>query len=216
MCARNISSALHDLSSLSHHTRKWFMVGRSRKEAVNSPISTEFDSISGLLQKGINRRETDKLPIPNLGYRCTIWNGEMNDSAVSISFQCGGYSPHISNGVVINLPNNEEIWDFKILRCAMEILVRRFSPDWGTVNTALLRDQVLRLPETAIQVGWMTYLSSKIGNVPPHPKYEAEIIDGYGSVVVATRDRFSVQNAEHQRRALMVAEEVSRLPALGR
>jgi hypothetical protein len=50
-----------------------------------------------------NNRETDKKPIPELGFRFDAWNGNFGDPA-SIMVTCGVYSKHVSNAVVLNLP----------------------------------------------------------------------------------------------------------------
>ncbi len=105
----------------------WYSKGWSRKEALRSPLAVDAASISRALT--VNRRETDRQPISELGFSLSIWNG----SSASFSGTLGGWSQRVGNHVILTLGVQDRHgpdW----YRTVLNELVRSFDPDHGVVR----------------------------------------------------------------------------------
>jgi hypothetical protein len=217
-CADRLTTALRELAYLDIQFLHWYRKVRSRKNTFPPEVPVERDTIDRLLTSGVNRTDIGNKPIPQLGFSLGLWNGYPDNRAMSLFTTCGAYSPVVKNVVVVDLPCGGEeasaLLDFQHLSHTLMIMVQNFAPDWGTVNTARLQNSVLNLPKDMPQVGWLTYLSQAFGEVPPCPDYELITIDGLGTLIVTTREVFSVDDPKHVRSAMAAAEAVSRLVKL--
>lgn len=75
------------VSSLDPALRHWYLQGR-RKGATPLDIGN-VAVLANLLSAGDNRRDDNRKPIPQLGYRLTIWNGVAKGSAAVATFLVG-------------------------------------------------------------------------------------------------------------------------------
>jgi hypothetical protein len=214
-CTKRVTAALCAISHVDDQFCRWFRLGRSRKDALKRPVQLEKSVIGSLLAKGVNRRDSDKKAIPELGFRLALWNGGTDGKAASLSFQCGVHAPRLSNAAVLNLPADGDearrILMFDKVFALLSVLVLNFDPEWGTVNTSLLRNNIICLPDDAPQPGWLTFISKRLGEVPQSSDYEIAKVEGFGTIIIATREVFSLEKPEHLRSALAAAEAISRL-----
>ncbi|RWE72902.1 MAG: hypothetical protein EOS63_29410 [Mesorhizobium sp.] len=77
----------------------WAPLGRSLKKAMASePIDTSAASnLQHLLEKGQNKTDiAPRQPIPELGYRVSLWNQRRGNVEASTSIHCGAYSEYLS------------------------------------------------------------------------------------------------------------------------
>jgi hypothetical protein len=215
VCAARICAALNELRSVNDQFQNWYKQGRSRKESLQHDILIEIGAIDRLLAAGVNRTDIGKNPIPELGFSLSFWNGGPENGAISLMLRCGVYDIRIGNAVVLNLPRDGEqakdVIRFDTMSQILEIFARHFVPDWGTVNSTRLRNSVLNIPKEMPQVGWLTYLSRTFGEVPPCPDYELITIAELGTLIVTTREVFSVDDPKHVRSVMAAAEAVHRL-----
>jgi hypothetical protein len=77
---------------------------RSRKVGVLRTIDVSLEGMRSLLGRGVNRRDTDRQVIPELGYRIGLWSGRPDEEAFGLTIHCGSYSEWVGNNVVITLP----------------------------------------------------------------------------------------------------------------
>ncbi len=99
-----------------------------------------------------NRRDSDGSPIPELGWRVALWNGQ----AVSFSACVGAYAPNQTNSVVISFapgstePRQQEQEE------VLQLMIDHFDPDHAVATSnALLDRQGVSLPWEA---GWLRYM----------------------------------------------------------
>lgn len=103
-CAGLWLHALHALSGKGFST--YYQKGRSRKDALRRPIDLTLASIQAILAKGVNRRDDNREPIPELGFHFSAWSGHRDGEAYSVSGTCGCWSERVSNTFVLDLPTS--------------------------------------------------------------------------------------------------------------
>lgn len=119
------------LAALSNHGAefsKWYGKGKSRDAALRSPLALDAASIARELRP--NRRDTDRQPIPELGFGFAAWNG----AKASFSAHVGIYSRHVRNAVVLSLGDGGSFSD-ESSRAVLEQMVRAFDPDHAVVTS---------------------------------------------------------------------------------
>jgi hypothetical protein len=214
-CTARVVGTLHELDCVDSQFCRWFTLGRSRKEALRHQVTISQDKLCALLKKGVNRGDFDKQPIPDLGFSIGLWNGAPDDESVGLSIHCGMYSPWVNNSVVLDLPSDGKplgrLLNFAVIRRIALIVVKNWAPDWLTVNTDHLRDDVLKLPVDVPDIGWLTYLSPAYGRPSGLLSTMVERTDGGGTLLIATREPFSSDNPNHVAGARTIANAVTSL-----
>lgn len=201
-CTSRAVACLLGLAACDPLFSRWLKLGKSRKEALKNEVSISPEEIKALLIKGVNRRDANKEIIQELGMTVGLWTGGKNEEAASIMIHCGSYSTIVGNSCVIDLPYGEEaakrILKIETLISIAEVMVRSWDPDWVTVSSWRLREKVLTLESAIPQVGWLTYISNRLGSISSVPP-PAELIkiDETGNLLIATRERFSTEREEH-------------------
>jgi len=159
--AQRLTACLAELASVGQPFQTWFRKGRTRAEALSSPISVSPDTLAILLTKGQNRADMTGEVIPSLGYAVSLWNGD----DVEFSAGVGRTSPWVTNLVILRigagsaasaLPDVEHVKD--ILRS----LVVRWDADWALALPRSLED----VPPPQIgrpRAGWVTWLRTADG-----------------------------------------------------
>jgi len=195
-CAERLIRWLTSLAGIDPLLGEWFELARSKRAARSHPIDVrDAERILALVRRGVNRRDTDHQPIPDLGFRVGAWNG-LDAQEVSLIAHCGSYSPWVHSSLVLNLPSAGHAPSLYRRPVAVAILsatVSAYDPDWALVTTDELgRAQPPRfrpvpkgeppgVPNGAL--GWLTYLARRIapGEVPV-PELRASPL-GEGSII---------------------------------
>jgi hypothetical protein len=97
-CFRSLSSLRQNGYST------FFLLGRSRKEALKRPFEASVESVKALLRKGINRTDIGREPIPDLGFSLRLWSGGDEAESYAISTFCGATCAAVRNNFLMNLP----------------------------------------------------------------------------------------------------------------
>ena len=88
-----------------------------------------------------------------------------------------------------------------------------WEPDWGVAMSHAHRDHSAEktTQEPDILVGWVTYLSRRLGSVPPLPApVHVEPVEDQGTLILLTPERFTASNPEHVALASHVREQLER------
>jgi hypothetical protein len=101
-CSERSFSALSCLHA--HGFTSFYRLGRSRNEALKRPFELSLASIRQLLKRSVNRNDTDRKPIPVLGYSFNLWSGGPDDFCYEVSGCCGSYSRVVGNNFLLRLP----------------------------------------------------------------------------------------------------------------
>ena len=100
---------------------------RALREIDISPTS-----IGALLTKGINRTDIGRKTIPELGFSLSAWSGGKELESYVFSVQCGCYSKHVQNTLLLTLPPHGP-YSFGqsegLARKAFSALVKIWHPD---------------------------------------------------------------------------------------
>ena len=62
------------------------------------------DNVAELLRRGVNRNDVDRQPIPDLGWRLSLWSGGSDGESFSFGLHCGCYSKWVGNNVLVEFP----------------------------------------------------------------------------------------------------------------
>ncbi|RKH13363.1 hypothetical protein D7X74_21990 [Corallococcus sp. CA047B] len=203
-CARRAGSLFAVLPSIDPSFTQWFQQGRSRKDALKRPIAPTHAGLEKLILKGKDR------VVEDLGFRFGAWNGAPDDSdGSSFNVTCGSYSERVSNTCVFNLPHRgptaDRVLTAHVLAGLVRVLATSWEPDFATVMSSPHLQSAETGDPSSSWIGWITYLSSQRGTVPPLPApVRIEPVDDRGTLIILTPERFTVGNPEH----LALAERV--------
>src|SRR5258705_10766380 len=101
-CSEHCFRALSCLRE--HGFSSFYRLGRTRKEALQRPFELSLGAVRQLLERGVNRTDVGREPIPELGYSLSLWSGGSDDDSYSVSVHCGRPSLHVGNNFLVRLP----------------------------------------------------------------------------------------------------------------
>jgi hypothetical protein len=145
--AERFSRFLAVLSQTDPAFSRWFLKAKRKSEAT-APLLADPAEIASRLT--VNRRDTDKVVMPELGFGIAAWNGD----EYSLSAKLGAYSPRILNSVVISGGDHGTISQHA-WREAFEAAIQHFDPEHAVVTTHELLDRANAVHPW--EVGWLTY-----------------------------------------------------------
>jgi hypothetical protein len=182
---------------------RWFEQANSREKALQSEFTPNAETLLGLFKNKKYQRGGGDVSF-------AAWNGESVESAV-VGLSCGSRSPHVVDRCTLTPPSNgpgaERFLSASALRQALRAMVLAWEPEFGIVTSHVHRDEVLKLHAVGTFVGWMMYFSRQRGPVPALPKpVQVEAIEGKGTMVILTPERFTASNPEHIAIAARVQE----------
>jgi hypothetical protein len=82
----------------------FFQRGRSRKDALGRAFEVTPAAVRLLLGHGVNRRDDNREPIPELGWSLGLWSGRPDGEAFNLNIHCGSFSKWVGNNVALTLP----------------------------------------------------------------------------------------------------------------
>ncbi|WP_136616337.1 MULTISPECIES: Imm52 family immunity protein [Mesorhizobium] len=120
---------------------RWAPMGRSLKQAMLSePVDTSSpDVLRRFLLKGQNKTDMPpRQPIPELGYRLSLWNRRRGNLEASTSIHCGAHSQYLSedsqNNALLDLRYlDERGLAVGVLLDVFRKTIDTWQPDWGTI-----------------------------------------------------------------------------------
>jgi hypothetical protein len=152
-CAQRTLTLLEDLRNELQHPA-WFPT-TSRPERLKPPIELTAQSISSLLTT--NNRDIDRIPIPELGFYLSIWNGDFKQP-MGMSINCGLYSLRQSNCVVVNMPATASPSSEQIDRYGkmLGLMIKAWEPDFAVATTMQAISTFAPVAARSIK-GWFIY-----------------------------------------------------------
>ena len=221
-CAHRLAGFLQCLTECDPSFAHWFKKGESRKEALSFEINAGIATLQTLLLAGQHRADIGQKIMENLGFLIGLWNGASNDAeSAGLMIQCGSYAPRPGfNFCVINLPygeiERERLLCVPVLEAVTKCVVSAWDPDWSVITSRQYQDKVPLPPSNAPRMGWMLYLSSRRGEVPPLPSSTTVAQLGkQGTLVITTQERFTASNPSHVETANEIAKILAQAGLLG-
>ena len=98
----------------------------------------------------------------------------------------------------------------------LRAIATAWDPDWGVAISNVHRD-IIEKKCPNVLVGWVTYLSRRLGRVPSLPApVRIEPVGELGTLITLTPERFTASNPEHLELAERVRELLDRAGLLQR
>jgi hypothetical protein len=218
-CAQRLAHMVRLLEPLDTLFTRWFKSAKSLKEALKRPLDSDLEGLRKYIQR-MMMKDDRRVPIPELGFSVWLWNGESGGDDAWLRMGFGGYSERVSNYCVMQAPDEGPIGE-RVLSTAFQTEVLRaiataWDPDWGVAMSHAHRDLIeKKCPD--VLVGWVTYLSRRLGRVPPLPApVRIEPVGELGTLIILTPERFTASNPEHLELAERVRELLDRAGLLQR
>jgi hypothetical protein len=212
-CARRLSALVQSLAPMDPLFASWFKHAKSLKESLKRPLELEPSSLQKYVQSRI-MRDSGRKPMEDLGFSVWLWNGEQGGNHAWLSMACGGFSEFVGNRCLLKAPyegpGSERVLTTPFQTQALQAIATAWDPDWGVGISSAHRDIIeARCPD--VLVGWVTYLSRRLGRVPPLPApVRIEPVEDKGTLVILTPERFTASNPEHVALAERVRELLDR------
>jgi immunity protein 52 of polymorphic toxin system len=209
-CARRLAALVQALAPMDPLLASWFKGAKSLKESLKRPLELELSSLQKYVQSR-NMRDSARKPIEDLGFSIGLWNGHQGGNDAWLSIYCGAYSEFTGNSCVLEAPfkgpGSERVLTAPFQAQALRAIATAWDPDWGVGISRDHRNIIeARCPD--VLVGWVTYLSRRLGRVPPLPApVRIEPVEDKGTLIILTPERFTASNPEH----VSVAERVREL-----
>jgi hypothetical protein len=218
-CAQRMAHMVRLLEPIDPLFARWFKSAKTLKEALKRPLDSDLEGLRKYIQRMV-MKDDRRVPMPDLGFSVGLWNGRSGGDGVWLDIGCGAYFERVSNRCVLTAPDEGPIGE-RVLSTAFQTEVLRaiastWDPDWGVAMSHAHRDIIeKKCPD--VLVGWVTYLSRRLGRVPPLPApVRIEPVGNQGTLVILTPERFTASNPEHIELAERVRERLERAGLLQR
>jgi len=206
-CAVRLARMLGGLAKAHPAFARWNKKAKSRT-AANQPAWTTPPDVGELMaafEKGRQFKDAPRQPWPEMGYRVSAWNGRDGPTGASLSVHAGTYATYSVYPNTLDLAlkpvsaDNADLICTAVVRSALLSIVSAWEPDYGSVvcwdyYRRLFGEQ--RWPP--FRSGWMTYLAPQYASrITPPPTAIVEPVPGGGLLLLATAERFSMDNPAH-------------------
>lgn len=210
-CARRAAVFLELLAECDPFLSHWYKPARSRSDARKHPLMPpDVPTLTELFQRGVNREPGGPV-IEELGFRFSFDNGGAAGDCATMRINGGMYSEAAPNHCVLTVPwrgpNADRVLTVPVLTKAVRSMVLSWEPDWAFATSSAYERQYREPGSAPFSLGWITYLSRRIGTVPPLPApVRIEPVEDQGTLIILTPERFTVANPEHVALARRVRE----------
>jgi len=129
-CAFRIAQAIDLLAQIHPELSVWYLK-KSKKTISPKKIDGKSEIERNMRA---NKRDSDGLPIYDLGFSLGLWNGS-NSFPCSFNVACGAYSEFVKNSVVLQFPENNNILPYSEIRRCLVAIVSVLDPDFALVTS---------------------------------------------------------------------------------
>jgi hypothetical protein len=145
------------------------------------------------------RTDASEKVIEEFGFRESVWNAKKERTRVE--FHCGAYSRGAVNSCLLDPPDEgpvrERLLGTPLLAEVLTLMATAWDPDFAIASsTEMVR--LIKKRNWEVRVGWLTYLSRRLGTVPPLPApVRIEPVGTLGWLLVLSPERMTASNPEH-------------------
>ena len=212
-CARRAELFFQLLARCEPTFTQWYRGGRGApRELPGHPVRSDVAQWEQLFLRGMLRSDVDNTVIEEFGFREFVWNAKKERTRVEV--RCGGYSPGATNSCLLS-PPEEGVVRERLLRAAVltEVLtsvVLAWDPDYAMASSSEMVD-LIQKRKREVRVGWLTYLSRRLGRLPPLPApVRIEPVGELGWLLVLSPEAMTASNPEHVAYTARVRELLDR------
>lgn len=197
-CARRAELFFHLLSRCDPALSQWFHSGRGApRDLPGWPVQPEIEHLEKFLLKTRRRTDVGKKVIDDMGFGSILWNA--GEPPAYIHLGCGSYSRG-GNMCLLYPPKagpvQERLLHAPIVAEILTSMVKAWDPDFAVVTSDDMWDAVKK-QRREVDVGWLTYLSRRLGSLPPLPApVRIEPVGSLGWLLVLAPERMSASNPE--------------------
>lgn len=203
-CARRTAELLRLLGRCDPLLAEWYKPAKKLKDARTFPLMPpDVATLTEMFQRGVDRENGGPVN-ERLGFRIVIGNGGPKHDFAGLSISCGMFTDAFPNNCLLRLPTPgygttaERVITASVLTGAVRSMALAFEPDWAVAMSRTHREMIDKDAEPNIWLGWITYLSRRLGVVPPLPApVRMEHVEDKGTLIVLTPERFTVSIPEH-------------------
>ncbi|MET0402912.1 MAG: Imm52 family immunity protein [Cystobacter sp.] len=200
-CARRAELFLHMLSRCDPTFTQWYRGGRGApRELPGHPVHPDAAEWEQLFSHGRLRADVGKQIIEEFGFAEQVWNSKGADRT-RIELRLGAYSQRAVNTCLLRPPqegpNRERILCAPLLTDILVSMATAWDPDFAVVSSSEMVE-LIEKRRGDVPVGWLTYLSHRLGTVPPLPSpVRIEPVGSLGSLLILSQERMTASNPEH-------------------
>jgi hypothetical protein len=219
-CARRAELFFHMLARCDPSLAQWYHAGRgSPRELPGWPVRPEVEELEKFLLKGRSRTDVGKEVIEDLGFMRVMWNAK--EGATDLGLRCGKYSPWGGpNYCLLNPPRQgaarERLLRVPVLTEVLTSMATAWDPDYAMASSNEMVDLVEK-EGGEVRVGWLTYLSRRLGSLPPLPApVRIEPVGALGWLLTLSPEPMTASNPEHVAFTVRVRELLDRAGLIAR
>jgi immunity protein 52 of polymorphic toxin system len=219
-CARRAELFFHMLARCDPSLTHWYHAGRgSPRELPGWPVRPEVVELEKLLLRGRSRADVGKVVIEELGFRQMVWDTKKEPTYLTLS--CGKYSPSSGSNVCLLQPHRQGAVRERLLRVPVltEVLTSMataWDPDYAMASSSEMVNLVEKEGDE-VRVGWLTYLSRRLGTLPPLPApVRIEPVGALGWLLILSPEPMTASNPEHVAFTVRVRELLDRAGLIAR
>ncbi|MFY0526153.1 Imm52 family immunity protein [Archangium gephyra] len=217
-CAQRVEALFQQLGQCDPAYASWFEFAYSRKHSLGLPFEPTSEAFLRFFKRRKYRLDRDV-------FTFEAWTGqERQGRGGMLRFLCGSNSPYYANGCQLYLPREEPAASRVLALPVLKQVVRTIVRVWDADGCAVIAegDRVTRkaMEDGRPCVGWLTYVANRCGSLPPLPEQvHLEPLEDQGTLILLTRERFSLENPAHVALAASVREQLEKaglIPPLGK
>lgn len=200
-CAKRAQLFFRMLARCDPSFTQWYRAGRGfPRELPGHPVRPEVEELEKLLLSSRHRRGIGRKVIEDLGFSRILWNAKKAPTDIHLS--CGGYSPWGGPNLCLLYPTTESVVRERLLRAPVlaEVLtsmVTAWDPDCAVAISSEMVELVKK-QKGEVRVGWLTYLSRRLGTLPPLPApVRIEPVGELGWLLILSPEPMTASNPEH-------------------
>ena len=218
-CARRAELFFHMLARCDPSFIQWYRAGRGfPRELPGYPVRSEMEEWEKLLLRGRNRTDVGKEVIEDLGFSEMVWNAKKEPTYVSMS--CGGYTPWVPNNCLLKptreSPIRERLLCNPVMTGVLTAMATAWDPDFAMASSSEMVSPMEK-GQFAVRIGWLTYLSRRLGTLPPLPgPVRIEPLGALGWLLTLSPEPMTASNPDHVAYTARVRELLDRAGLIAR
>ncbi|HZI02626.1 MAG TPA: Imm52 family immunity protein [Archangium sp.] len=200
-CARRAELFFHMLARCDPSFAQWYRAGRGfPRELPGWPMRPEMQELETFFLKGRSRTDVGKEVIERLGFSQMVWNAKKE--ATDLHLTCGGYSPWGGPNLCLLKPPRqgavrERLLCAPVLAEVLTCMATAWDPDFAMASSSEMVELVEK-DGFEVRMGWLTYLSRRLGTLPPLPApVRIEPVGTLGWLLVLSPEPMTASNPEH-------------------